>query len=232
MNELNIYLIGGNSTIGQAILKGVEKKYRDSKKHVTSFIRNKYDDLPPGECIQVNEYKEALNWIVNQSKKTSSKTLVIVSFGVLREEIKAESFQENIKFHLDINTFKTKELLDQFATLENVLEIHIVSSILADFIRPSIYSYSISKKMLELFIKESINKEIYKSKLFIWKPAFVKSRLNQNREPSFIKTNPLNIEKIVSKKYVSGSYYIPSYSIIFTKIAKFSSPFIKLLDKK
>ena len=74
--------------------------------------------------------------------------------------------------------------------------------------------------------------EIYKSKLFIWKPAFVKSRLNQNREPSFIKTNPLNIEKIVSKKYVSGSYYIPSYSIIFTKIAKFSSPFIKLLDKK
>lgn len=231
MNELNIYLIGGNSTIGQAILKGVEKKYNKYNINITAFIRNNYYDFPTIDNIRVNEYKEALNWIVNQSKKTPAKLLVIVSFGVLKEEMNAESFQDNIRYHLDINTFKTKELLDKLATLENLLEIHVVSSILADFIRPSIYSYSISKMMLEILIKESNYLDKYKFKLFIWKPAFVKSKLNQNRDASILKTNPLKIQKIVSKKFVSGSYYIPSYSVIFTKILSFFSPIVKLLDK-
>ena len=58
------------------------------------------------------------------------------------------------------------------------------------------------------------------------------SKLNENRKPSFLRTNPNKITKIVSKKNIGGNYYIPPISIIFTNIAKISGPLVRWLDKK
>ena len=68
--------------------------------------------------------------------------------------------------------------------------------------------------------------------LYIWKPAYVASKLNEGRGPSFIKTNPDKIEKIVSNTKSGGFLYIPKFTFILTRVAKKLSSVIKLIDRK
>lgn len=232
MDNLSVYLLGGNSVIGQAICTGVHERYGNYNNEIVSFVRNRYNQNTLGKTIKVDEYLESYNYIIEQNKQSSPKLIIIISFGVLREEIDASNLSENIKYHLDINTFQTLELLEKFSKIENLLEIHVVSSILGDFIRPSIYSYSVSKKMLELLIDNSEIIQNFSGELYLWKPAFVASRLNKNRKQSFLNTSPLKIKKVVANKKTGGNYYIPAYSVIFTKIAKISSPLISWIDRK
>tara|TARA_Y100000996_G_scaffold361322_1_gene304171 strand:+ start:5967 stop:6671 length:705 start_codon:yes stop_codon:yes gene_type:complete len=232
MENLRVYLLGGNSVIGQAICGGVLEKFGNYNNDIVSFVRTKYNENPPGKSIEVDEYLESYNYILEQNKQSSPKLIIIISFGVLREEVESLNLSENIKYHLDINTFKTLELLEKFSEIENLLEIHVVSSILGDFIRPSIYSYSVSKKMLELLIVNSVNIQNFSGELYVWKPAFVASRLNVNRKKPFLSTTPLKIKRIVANKKSGGNHYIPAYSVILTKIAKISSPIINWLDKR
>ena len=42
--NLNIYLIGGNSVIGKSVLNGILKKYENSSVKITSFIRSELED--------------------------------------------------------------------------------------------------------------------------------------------------------------------------------------------
>jgi len=228
-NNLEIYLLGGNSVIGNAILKGVQKRHINKNIETFAFVRNNYEGNTSGNIIKVLDYVDSKNYIDNEYKDT--KKIIIISFGVLKEE-KSNSLIENLQFHLNVNTFKTFELLNEFINNKNILEIHVVSSILGDFIRPSVFSYSVSKNFLELLIENIKDIDKYKNKLYVWKPAHVESKLNENRKPSFLKTNTNQITKIVSKKNIGGNYYIPPISIFFTNIAKLSGPLVRWLDKK
>jgi len=232
MENLRVYLLGGNSVIGQAICGGVLERFDNYNNEIVSFVRSKYDQNPLGESVEVANYLESVDYIIEQNKHTSSKLIIIISFGVLREEKESLNFSDNLKYHLDINTFKTLKLMERFSDVEDLLEIHVVSSILGDFIRPSIYSYSVSKKMLEILIDNSEKIQNYTGKLYIWKPAFVESKLNKNRKKSFLSTTPVKIKSIVSNKNIGGSYYIPAYSSVLTKIAKISTVLIKWIDKR
>ena len=228
-NNLKIYLLGGNSVIGNAILKGVQKRHVNKNIETFSFVRNNYEGNTSENIIKVSDYIDSKNYIDNGNKDTEK--ILIISFGVLKEE-KSDRLIENLQFHLNVNTFKTLELLNEFINNKNIIEIHVVSSILGDFIRPSIFSYSVSKNFLELLIENTKEIDKYRNKLYVWKPAHVESKLNENRKPSFLRTNPNKITKIVSKKNIGGNYYIPPISIFFTNIAKISGPLVRWLDKK
>ena len=232
MENLRVYLLGGNSVIGQAICSGVLERFGNYNNDIFSFVRNKYDQKPLGESIEVANYLESIDYIVEQNKHISSKLIIIISFGVLREEKQSSNFSDNLEYHLEINTFKTLKLMERFSDMEDLLEIHVVSSILGDFVRPSVYSYSVSKKMLEILIDNSEKIQNFTGNVYIWKPAFVESRLNKNRKKSFLSTTPMKIKKIVSNKNIGGSYYIPAYSTVLTKIAKISTVLIKWIDKR
>ena len=230
--NLNIYLIGGNSVIGKSVLNGVLKKYENSSVKITSFIRSELKDNIIGEKILVNNYLECFEYINNKSSIKEEPSIYIISFGVLIEEKNSKDFLKNLKYHLDINTFQSFKLFEFLLKLNNTSEVHIVSSVLGDFVRPSLYSYSFSKNLLETLIDNLNLKNKINKKYFIWKPAFVESNLNKGRTPSFIKTNPKKITNLVSKTTKSGSYYIPGYSVFFTFIAKFATPLIKFIDRK
>ncbi len=231
-DKIQIFLIGGNSVIGEAILNGVLEKYKNNNIEIISFIRTNYGKKIQGETVFVDEYIESVKYIDKNFSSLQSKKIIILSFGVLIEEKNSNTLSENLKYHLNINTFDTFNIYRLLANSKTLLEIHVVSSILGDFIRPSLYSYSISKNFLELLIDNlEITKKI-EEKVFIWKPSFVVSRLNMNRKSTFLKTNPKKIRKIVTKKNNGGKYYIPKVAIIFTFIARFTSPLIKWLDNK
>lgn len=230
--NLNIYLIGGNSVIGKSVLNGILKKYENSSVKITSFIRSELKDNIIGEKILVNNYLECFEYINNKASIEEEPSIYIISFGVLIEEKNSKDFLKNLKYHLDINTFQSFKLFKFLLKLNNTSEVHIVSSVLGDFIRPSLYSYSFSKNLLEMLIDSLNLKKNLNNKYFIWKPAFVESKLNKDRTPSFIKTNPKKITNLVSKTTKSGSYYIPGYSVFFTFIAKFATPLIKFIDRK
>ena len=140
-NNLKIYLLGGNSVIGNAILKGVQKRHVNKNIETFSFVRNNYEGNTSENIIKVSDYIDSKNYI-DGNKNT--KKILIISFGVLKEE-KSDRLIENLQFHLNVNTFKTLELLNEFINNKDIIEIHVVSSILGDFIRPSVFSYSVSK---------------------------------------------------------------------------------------
>ena len=78
-----------------------------------------------------------------------------------------------------------------------------------------------------MFLNEKL-----KNKLFIWNPAFVESKLNQNRKSVLIKTSSKKITKKVTSKSKGGNYFIPSYSFLFVKLASLLEFLIFKIDKK
>tara|TARA_B100000073_G_scaffold260324_1_gene220059 strand:- start:58 stop:801 length:744 start_codon:yes stop_codon:yes gene_type:complete len=233
-NDIHIFLIGGNSTIGQAITQGLKKKYSSHNEiKVTSFARGQSEFKNLGDIIYVKNYIESILYIKEvKLKNPYLKIIVVISFGVLVEEKNDISFYNNLTHHLDVNTFQPLKILSALKPIDSFLEVHLVSSILADFIRPSLYSYSFSKSFLEILLKDQLYRENNMDKLYIWKPAYVASKLNEGRSPSFIKTNPEKIEKIVSNTKSGGFLYIPKFTVILTRVAKKLSSVIKLIDKK
>tara|TARA_B100000035_G_scaffold252687_1_gene221989 strand:- start:153 stop:881 length:729 start_codon:yes stop_codon:yes gene_type:complete len=233
-NDIHIFLIGGNSTIGQAITQGLKKKYSSHNEiKVTSFARGQSEFKNLGDIIYVKNYIESILYIKEvKLKNPYLKIIVVISFGVLVEEKNDISFYNNLTHHLDVNTFQPLKILSALKPIDSFLEVHLVSSILADFIRPSLYSYSFSKSLLEILLKDELYRENNMDNLYIWKPAYVASKLNEGRGPSFIKTNPDKIEKIVSNTKSGGFLYIPKFTFILTRVAKQLSSVIKLIDRK
>ena len=122
---------------------------------------------------------------------------------------------KNLQNHIEINAYD-KFLFQRIKDLNNFHEIHIVSSILSGFLGLAlahIPSQNIHSKALniEVFLNEKL-----KNKLFIWNPAFVESKLNQNRKSVLIKTSSKKITKKVTSKS-KGELFYSSYSFLFVK---------------
>ena len=230
MDELVcIYLFGGNSKIGNSILNGIIDKYSKHVIKTVSIKRTKQKQTTDGEVLIVNNYSEAFN--VLNIKKEGLINIFILSYGVLRPESEKIKFVENLKFHLNINTYETFDIGRKIIMSENYDELHVVSSVLADFVRPTLRSYSMSKMYMNELIEKLINKKNTK-KIYIWKPAFVDSNLNKGRTSTFLKTNSNEIRKYVFKKKLGGTYYVPFYSKYLTFIAKKLYFLINFIDKK
>ena len=227
-SKYRVFLIGGNSLIGCAVLKGIKLRYKDVE--VFKFVRKK--NSLDNNIIECKNYKDSINKIESLIDD-DKKNIYFLSFGVLNEENTNQDLLKNLKNHIEINAYDTLFLMRGFKSLKNFHEIHIVSSILSGFFRPSIGSYAISKYILsktlniEVFLNEKLKK-----KLFIWNPAFVESNLNKNRKSVLIKTTSKKITKKVSSKSNGGNYYIPSYAFIFVKVAALLDFLIFKMDKK
>ena len=75
-------MIGGNSTIGQAIIKGLKKKYSNHNQiKVTSFARGQSEFKNLGDVIFVKNYIESILHI--KEVKIKNPNLKIIIFIVL-----------------------------------------------------------------------------------------------------------------------------------------------------
>lgn len=226
-----IILFGGNSEIGFSIVNGLIKKYNLCPDNCFFVVRNKpKKELKSFNLIYVNKYIDAVN-IIKEKIDASEKIIFVVSYGILIEE--EVSFNVvNYKKQIEINALDQIELISSILNFKNIKEIHIASSILADFIRPTLYSYSISKQILSKHVKYLFKNAKYLNlKIFEWKFSFVNTNLNKNRKPSFLKTNIKTIENIIVKKDLQGIYYVPSYAKPFTMLAKTFESFVVVFDK-
>ncbi len=226
--KYRVFLIGGNSLIGGAVLNGIKLRYDNVE--VIKFVRNK--NSQDNNIYEVKNYKDSINRIESLIDD-DKKNIFILSFGILNEENSQQNLLKNLKNHIEINAYDKLFLFQEIKDLKNLHEVHIISSILSGFFRPSAGSYSISKYILSrtLNIEVFLNEKL-KNKLFIWNPAFVESNLNQNRKSILIKTSSKKITKKVSSKPKGGNYYIPSYSFLFVKLASLLDFFIYKIDKK
>ena len=68
MENLRIYLLGGNSVIGQAICSGILERFDNYNNDIVSFVRTKYDQKTLGESIEVANYLESVDYIIEQNK--------------------------------------------------------------------------------------------------------------------------------------------------------------------
>lgn len=215
MNE-KILLIGANSEIGQAIAYGVSEKL-DTKRKI-AVVRNLNSGISAERIVVVEKYSDIdLDTILETEKIVA----IIISFGVMSH---AETFLESLKEDLEVNVVEYLSVVRKCLTfmLQNEsIELHITSSILADFSRRSILSYSLSKSIMEVSLIRMIEDfERSKANVYIWKPAFVRTPLNLNRKTSFVSTSLSSISKKVEKTKNSGQHYIPGITFIPSKFLR------------
>ena len=215
MNE-NILLIGANSEIGQAIAYGVSKRL--GTKSSIAVVRTLNEGLRAEKIVIVEKYSDInLDTIIETEKIVA----IIISFGVMS---RADTFLESLKEDLDVNVFEYLNVVRKCLSLmlqNESLELHLTSSILADFSRRSILSYSLSKSIMEVsLIRMMEDFERSKENVYIWKPAFVRTPLNIDRKTSFVSTSLSSVSKKVEKTKNAGQHYIPGFTIIPSRILR------------
>ncbi len=203
-----ILVIGCNSVIGMALAQGVANRKSISK--ILGVARNvSLNSAPRHEILQVGKYS---NLNIDEILLNSQIVAIIVSFGVLDS---SENLIQSIDLNFKVNTFEYLNILEKIISsphLTDDVEIHVTSSLLADFSRNSALIYALSKQVTERVILQKV-KPIHKN-IFIWKLPFVDTPLNSGRSRSPIKTSERAILNCAEKKTKPGMYYIPKYSRI------------------
>lgn len=209
-----VILLGGNSVIGNSLATGIALRLRVPEK--IYVVRNRSQQYNCTRVIEVNNYNDlefskiALEYDVKA---------IIFSFGILK--LDKNDFAENFSNNFQVNVIQPLRLLEEIAKSNprgNAFEIHLVSSILADFTRKSLFSYSLTKQIIEKIFMERLKTEQHN--IFIWKFAFVDSPLNSGRAKSMIYTTTRTIEKKGKSCRKSGTYYVPSFSKFPSKVLK------------
>lgn len=211
MRERAVLLIGGNSEIGNAITRGICKRTG-----VDKIVRVSRNGSPPEslDTIVISHFTEMNLEEINERFELNA---IVISFGVLKTE---GDLLESLKENLEVNTIDYLAVcLKALAFLEkdNQVELHVTSSLLADFSRDSVFAYAASKSLMEktfMYILRKIH--LKASKIFLWKIAFVDTKLNAFRGRSAIFTTVKSIEKRVSRQSKPGVFYLP-------RIAKYPS---------
>jgi hypothetical protein len=207
-NKQAVLVIGCNSVIGMALAQGVANRKSISK--ILGVARNiSLDSTSGDEILQVEKYSEVN---IDEILLKNQIMAIVVSFGVFDS---SENLIESIDLNLKVNTFEYLNVLEKIvssAHLTDDVEIHVTSSLLADFSRNSALIYALSKQVTERVILQKM-KPFHKN-LFIWKLAYVDTPLNSGRSRSPIKTSKREILKNAEKKSKPGIYYIPKYSRI------------------
>jgi hypothetical protein len=164
---------------------------------------------PDHEMLQVEKYSEVnIDEILLDNKIRA----IVISFGVLDS---SEDLIQSIDLNFNVNTFEYLTVLKKIISsphLTDDVEIHVTSSLLADFSRNSALIYALSKQATERIILQKI-KPFHKN-FFTWKLSYVDTPLNFGRSRSPIKTSKIKIQNCAETKSKPGMYYIPKYSRI------------------
>ena len=227
----NLVFFGGSSEIGSALVKGIKK--REVIRKVTTVSRQDLSDKAI-DSILVNDYKNLNN--DNVIRSINESKIFIIAFGFLEIENSNKLNIELLEKSISINTIdvlRCIKLIIQHAT-SNSIEIHVTSSILADAIRPSLFSYSISKSILSHgieFLRNELGDNTRTINLFHWKLSFVPTKLNSGRKKSLVTTTPEKISDISARKFKGGVYYVPAISKHLMRFLSYNPKILKLLDK-
>jgi hypothetical protein len=207
-NKQAVLVIGCNSIIGMALAQGVANRKSISK--ILGVARRISLDSTSGyELLQVEKYSEVN---IDEILLNNKIMAIIISFGVFDS---SENLIQSIDLNLKVNTFEYLNVLEKIVSsphLTDDVEIHVTSSLLADFSRNSALIYALSKQVTERVILQKI-KPFHKN-IFIWKLSYVDTPLNSGRSRSPIKTSEREILKCAEKKSKAGMHYIPKYSRI------------------
>ena len=203
-----VLLIGCKAIIGTALAQGISNRKRVSK--TLGVARNKpLDSASDHEFLYVEKYSE-IN--IDEILHNNLITAIIISFGVLDS---SENLIQSLDLNFRVNTFEYLNVLEKIVSsphLTDDVEIHVTSSLLADFSRKSALVYALSKQVTERIILQKI-KPLHNN-LFIWKLSYVDTPLNSGRPTSSIKTSKIEIQNYAERKSNPGMYYVPNYSRI------------------
>lgn len=207
-NKQAVLVIGCNSVIGMALAQGVANRKSLSK--ILGVARSISLDSTYGhEVLQVEKYSEL---DIDEILLNNQILAIIVSFGVFDS---SENLIQSMDLNLKVNTFEYLNILEKIVSspyLTDDVEIHVTSSLLADFSRNSALIYALSKQVTERVILQKIRP--FHKNIFIWKLSYVDTPLNSGRSRSPIKTSEREILKCAEKKTKPGMHYIPKYARI------------------
>jgi NAD(P)-dependent dehydrogenase (short-subunit alcohol dehydrogenase family) len=211
MKTKAILLVGGNSEIGNAIARGVSERKGIEKTIKVSRV---------GQSLRLEdsyEIEKFSSFDIESIARFHQIEAIIVAFGVLESR---DNYLEDLKLNLDVNVLEyLKVCVDSLEFVKNNVktELHVTSSILADFSRESVFAYASSKNLMEssfLHLQRQMKQE--KAQVYVWKLAYVDTKLNLYRKKSPMFTTLASIEKAAVKYSQPGIYYLP-------RIVKFPS---------
>jgi hypothetical protein len=219
MNDPAILLIGGNSEIGNSLVRGISQR-----KKITSVIKV-LRTPKEGRDFNVHVVDSYTDLIFDDVIAKFDVKAIVIAFGLLET---SSNLVSDLRHNFEVNVFQYLDVVQKaisFASKRSEVEIHLTSSVLADFSRDTIIGYSLSKEVMEKSIRYLVrNKEIYNSSIYIWKFAFVATPLNKARDKSKIFTKLESIEAFAARTNKPGTYYLP-------RIARFPSRILRHLPK-
>jgi hypothetical protein len=201
-----ILLVGGNSQIGNALSMGIAQRL--SITDLIRIVRTESSSSRDNELIYIVGKYSDFDYTVLAARYHLKA--VVVSFGILQS---GTSLRSSLEANISVNTFETLKTLEKLflsGVVKPETEIHFTSSLLADFTRESVFGYATSKTLTEQVLIREI-KPVHKL-LYIWKLAFVESKMNSDRKPSLIRINLEAITKYAKIQKCPGIHYIPKFS--------------------
>lgn len=201
MNAVLLY--GGRSVIGSLVAEGLHQDIEN-----TEIIRVSRNALENQDEIDEFFASPDLDQIARHV------THVILSVGAPERAISAETAWESLRDIFEVNVLKSVRFLEllldrreQLLMSKVPIEIHLVSSILADFIKPGAIDYSLSKKVLDTKIQQL--GMLSHQRVFIWRFGFVSSPFHPDAETRALMATESQIIRRVRKKRKPGIYYVP-----------------------
>lgn len=207
MKQKTLILIGGNSEIGNALASGIATRL--GVKTIVRVSRTKSEGANEN-TVRVESYE---NIDFDSLKEIYQIKSIIIAFGVLESE---KNYLEDLETNIEINVFQYLKVCAKatdFLAANPKTELHITSSIVADFSRESIFAYSLSKSIMEDSLRFMLrNSGLEKASIFFWKLSFVNTKMNSNREKSIISTNLESITSAAENVSRPGTYYLPKFA--------------------
>lgn len=232
-----IFLIGGTSVIGNALLN--EFKNKDNSYQIIKITRNsKY--INNKNYIYIENY--TLIDKVFKNYKSSGEDIIILAFAYLgktgyKENMSISLDENNQKMVFNINLFSMISALNSSIKFLSHLGGNIIylSSAAAYPIRKSNIPYSLSKKFIdELLYQSSSSFEKFKIKTLSVRIGFVDTPLNKGRSKTPFSSTPLKVSRSIYKSFNKGNkvLYHPKSIYFVGKALSFFPKLNEYLDKK
>jgi hypothetical protein len=224
-----IILFGGNSVIGNLVIEGLQ--VRTGKTEVYRVSRGSPSEET--EDVVTGFFASPLS---DGAIRMASH--LVLSVGIPERQLLGIRASERLREILEINVMKTLEFLElledrrrALGVESNLLEIHLVSSILADFVKPGVVDYSLSKTILDTKVRQIYSPTGSSVKLFVWRFSFVSSPFHLPGEGRALSANPGQIRKRVSRAQQPGVRYVPRTGRFVGSALRLSPTLFGLISK-
>lgn len=198
-----VILFGGRSVIGSLVAEGLSQ--RENNTEIIRVSRELNSNLD-----EIDEFFDS----PSSDEVCRLATHVILSVGTHERRIQSSTAWERLREIFDINVFKSVRFLDLLLERREMLQldelpiqIHLVSSLLADFIKPGAVDYSLTKSILDEKIQHIAR--LRKQDVFIWRFGFVSSPFHPDGEMRQLGLAEVEIIRRIKRARKPGIRYVP-----------------------